>query len=112
MSLGVKYIIPSRLNFVNVLRKPDIFFQSGHFLFYGKKNKGLNPRLGVSIKKKHYKLAVERNSIKRKIKNSFRKVAIDLPCLDCVVVVKEKNTSVDENQNLELLWRKCLEKKL
>ena len=45
-------------------------FTSKHFrLFY---RDGGGPRVEISISKKFYKLAVERNKIKRKIKEIFR----------------------------------------
>ena len=67
MSLGNKYIIPSKPNFTEVLKNPDLFEKVDNFFLYGKANNELNPRLGVAIKKKDYKLATERNYLKRKI---------------------------------------------
>ena len=107
MSLGNKYIIPSKPNFTEVLKNPDLFEKVDNFFLYGKANNGLNPRLGVAIKKKDYKLATERNSLKRKIKSSFRAVVAELPCLDFVVVVKKNKPLRDEYLNLSLLWKKC-----
>ncbi len=107
MSLGNKYIIPSKPNFTEVLKTPDIFKKVDNFFLYGKANNELNPRLGVAIKKKDYKLATERNSLKRKIKSSFRAVVAELPCLDFVVVVKKNKPLRDEYLSLSLLWKKC-----
>ena len=107
MSLGNKFIIPSRPNFTEVLKNPDLFEKVDNFFLYGKANNELNPRLGVAIKKKDYKLAIERNSLKRKIKSSFKVVVAELPCLDFVVVVKKNKPPEDEYKNLNLLWKKC-----
>jgi ribonuclease P protein component len=107
MSLGNKYIIPSKPNFTEVLKNPDLFEKVDNFFLYGKANNELNPRLGVAIKKKDYKLATERNYLKRKVKSSFRAVVAELPCLDFVVVVKKNKPLRDEYLNLSLLWKKC-----
>ena len=107
MSLGNKYIIPSKPNFTEVLKNPDLFEKVDNFFLYGKANNELNPRLGVAIKKKDYKLATERNYLKRKVKSSFRAVVAELPCLDFVVVVKKNKSLGDEYLNLSLLWKKC-----
>ena len=107
MSLGNKFIIPSRPNFTEVLKNPDLFEKVDNFFLYGKANNELNPRLGVAIKKKDYKLATQRNLLKRKIKNSFRAVVAELPCLDFIVVVKKNKPLKNEYKNLSLLWKKC-----
>jgi ribonuclease P protein component len=65
-------------------------------------------RIGVAIKKKDTKLAVDRNNIKRKIKGSFISKALELPCRDFVVYVKRnlKGKEEDLKKDLEKIWIK------
>ena len=46
------------------------------------------PRLGLAIAKKHIRRAVDRNRIKRQIRESFRLYKATLPAVDVVVLAK------------------------
>jgi ribonuclease P protein component len=92
----------------NRLKRPEEFkqvFSSKHrssdksFLFLARKN-GFNlARLGLAVPKKHINTAVERNRLKRIIRESFRRKQTNLKGNDIVVVVKNK---MDVNQkNME-----------
>ncbi len=48
----------------------------------------LNARLGLAISKKNAKRAVDRNRIKRLIRESFRLHLVELPAIDIVVMAK------------------------
>ena len=82
MSLSEKYTLTQKIGFDIVFSNPDFKLKEGCFLLYGKKNNNRYPRLGISIKKKDYKLAVQRNSIKRMVKNSFASMVNKLPPYD------------------------------
>jgi len=72
-----------------------------------------NNRLGLAIAKKRIKLAVQRNRIKRQIRNSFRLNQHKLPNIDMVVMVKsgtDKLENNDINQQLEKIWRKIIQR--
>tara|TARA_B100001750_G_scaffold197266_1_gene169829 strand:+ start:1730 stop:2065 length:336 start_codon:yes stop_codon:yes gene_type:complete len=109
MPLQEKFLIPSSQGFGPVYKKPDLRFNSGNFRVLAKQNKADLPRLGVSIKKKDYKLAVERNRLKRRIKNSFRVNLNKLPSYDFVVVVNAGESLGNKNK-LDALWDGCREK--
>ena len=115
MSLGEKYTIPPRSGFHKVFLKPDIKLKVDGFILLGKENCFGNPRLGVSIKKNDYKLAVHRNFLKRKIKNSFQNFVVGLPLCDFIVMVvgrgNYKSQKKEIDKNLNLLWKKCIENK-
>jgi ribonuclease P protein component len=67
------------------------------------------PRLGVTIPKKKVKLAVNRNRLKRCIRESFRLCAHTLPNVDIIVIGKHGINDLDNKQlykHLETLWRK------
>ena len=62
-------------------------FTSKHFRLFYKNVKG--PGIEISISKKFYKLAVDRNKIRRKIKEIFRTESL-FDLYDAVVVVVTK----------------------
>lgn len=47
-----------------------------------------HPRLGMVISKKNVRLAVSRNRIRRRARESFRAVCPDLPGVDLVLIVR------------------------
>ena len=66
------------------------------------------PRLGLAIAKKQVKRAVDRNTIKRKLRNSFRLKQNELPACDFVVMVRRDINSMDRKQMdsaLSHLWQ-------
>ena len=66
------------------------------------------PRLGLAIAKKQVKRAVDRNTIKRKLRNSFRLKQNELPAFDFVVMVRRDINSMDRKQMdpaLSHLWQ-------
>ena len=103
MSLSEKHTVPSNPGFKHILSKPDLRFDRGNYLVVGKKNTKTIPRLGVSIKKRDYKLATQRSMLKRKVKNSFMGFVNKLPALDFVVMVRPGECSKSKN-TLLALW--------
>ncbi|MGK0371287.1 MAG: ribonuclease P protein component [Glaciecola sp.] len=68
-----------------------------------------HPRLGVTIPKKKVKLAVDRNRLKRCIRESFRLTAHNLPNVDIIVIGKHGINDLDNTElytHLENLWRR------
>ena len=68
-----------------------------------------HPRLGLVIGKKSVKLAVERNRIKRQIRESFRLNQIPLMGLDIVVVARKGLADLDNEELREQfgkLWKR------
>lgn len=61
-----------------------------HFLFLAKSNGFGSARLGLAVPKKHIHSAVERNRLKRIIRESFRLKQKKLKGNDIVVVVRNK----------------------
>ena len=103
MSLSDRYKVPSSPGFSGILSKPDFKFNKGSYLVFGKENLVKTPRLGVSIKKRDYKLATQRNMLKRKVKNSFMYFIEDLPFIDFVVMVGP-GVQPDDKKTLCELW--------
>ncbi|MFT4045112.1 MAG: ribonuclease P protein component [Solimonas sp.] len=66
-------------------------------------------RLGLAVSKKAVALSVERNRIKRQIRESFRLNQQRLPASDLVVLVKPGSRMLQSpqlRQNLERLWNR------
>ncbi len=104
-------------HFQSVFKKP-IRFGSCHFTILITPS-GLpadsckNNRLGLAIAKKRVKLAVQRNRIKRIIRESFRFNQHNLPAIDMVVMVKSGIDQLDNreiNQQLTKIWRKIIQR--
>ncbi len=57
-----------------------------------------SPRLGFIVAKKRVKLAVQRNRIKRCMRETFRLLQNDLPPLDIVFLAKSNLAELDNDQ--------------
>jgi len=104
-------------HFQSVFKKP-IRFGSRHFTILITpstlpNSSCKNNRLGLAIAKKRVKLAVQRNRIKRIIRESFRLNQHELPAIDMVVMVKSGIDQLDNNvinQELAKIWRKIIQR--
>ena len=93
----------------------DAPFRSSHqyFLILARLNQQTQPRLGLVMAKKHMKLAVERNRMKRLIRESFRLQQQELAGLDIVVLSRKgmDNLSNSEfSQQLNQQWQRIFKK--
>jgi len=98
--------------FQSVFKKP-IRFGTSHITILVTHNSNEINRLGLAIAKKRVKLAVQRNRIKRLIRESFRLNQHYLPHIDIVVMVKSGTDKLDNkeiNQQLEKIWRKIIQR--
>ncbi len=64
------------------------------------------PRLGVVVPKRHLRLAVRRNKLKRVIRESFRLASERLPPLDVVVMLVCNPGANDVRGELDQAWSK------
>lgn len=79
-----------------------------HFLVLAIRNDRSNSRLGLVIAKKNVSLAVQRNRIKRQLRNTFRQNAALLNKLDLVVLARKDADKLDNKQlknTIESLWQ-------
>ncbi len=105
-----RLLTPSQ--FQAVFSKP-LRFGSSHITILITPNSDQNNRLGLAIAKKRIKLAVQRNRIKRQIRESFRLHQHQLPDIDMVVMVKSGTDSLENqqiSQQLEKIWRKIIQR--
>ncbi len=71
------------------------------------------PRLGLIVAKKNVRLAVDRNRIKRLIRESFRQHNQHLPKIDLVILVRRASSELPNQvlfEQLEGLWKKIARK--
>jgi len=106
--MGVKRSIPSSKGFNEAFSNPDKKVSTKHFMLLLKESDLGYARIGVAVRKKDIKLAVQRNRIRRKIKGSFWSNISKLKAADHVVFVK-KNITEDSaviKKELDDLWQK------
>ncbi|MCO7226620.1 ribonuclease P protein component [Pleionea sp. CnH1-48] len=95
-------------DFAQVFKKP-VRIANKAFTILATPNHSQSPRLGLAIAKKQVKLAVNRNLIKRKLRESFRTRQATLPSFDFVVMVRRDINSMDRKSMesaLSHIWRK------
>ena len=90
-------------------------FRASHqyFLILARLNQQSQPRLGLVMAKKHMKLAVERNRMKRLIRESFRLQQQELAGLDIVVLSRKGMDSLSNSefsQQLTQQWQRIYKK--
>lgn len=90
-------------------------FRANHqqFLILARSNERNYPRLGLVIAKKHVRLAVERNRIKRQIRESFRHRQALLAGLDVIVLARKGMDDLSNQQlseQLEQQWQRLIRK--
>lgn len=71
------------------------------------------PRLGLAIARKHARLAVARNRVKRVVRESFRHHQVDLGSLDIVVLGRQglaKRGNNELSASLARHWKRLQEK--
>lgn len=92
---------------------------SRYFLFLVHTQVGSNElklghgKLGIIVAKKNIRHAVQRNRIKRLLRESFRHKRSSLPNIDIVVLAKKGADALDNEQlasELQYLWKKLTRK--
>ncbi len=94
--------------------QPQWRASSQHFLLLVSENRRAAPRLGIVIGKRRVKRAVDRNLLRRLIRESFRHRTAELAGLDVVVLVRADLRHPDKRQiaeELDKVWAKLLAKR-
>ncbi len=87
--------------------------QSAELLILAIANERVESRLGVVVAKKQVRLAVQRNRLKRLLRESFRHRQ-NLEGLDIVVLARKASLNIDNagfSETIEKLWVKLLRKR-
>jgi ribonuclease P protein component len=82
-----------------------------HFLFLARENQLTVPRLGLVIAKKHIRLAVDRNRMKRLIRETFRVKQQQLTGIDVIVLARKGMNEISNNVLIEQLngqWQRII----
>jgi len=107
-SFGASRRLKSAGEFARVFDQPTRA-SNRYFTLLARPNGGAASRLGLAIAKKHLRRAVDRNRVKRLVRESFRMHAAELPCVDMVVMAR-KDTMNASNAALRAalgaLWRR------
>ncbi len=96
-------------HFNSVFQGKPIRVASPHLTLLATPNQLDHPRLGFAVSKKAAKLAVQRNRIKRVIRDSFRLKQNHLPKVDIVVIGKGGVGTLDKlelQQMVSQLWHR------
>lgn len=101
------------VQFQAVFDSPDFKLSSKYLLILAKRNQQQHARLGLVIGKKNINLAVNRNKVKRHIRESFRLHQNNLPCVDLLFIARRglgdlPNTEL--RQELARQWQRLNKK--
>ncbi|QJD71858.1 ribonuclease P protein component [Marinobacterium sp. LSUCC0821] len=83
-------------DFKRVFDKADFKVSDNHLLILARKNKTEQPRIGFVLSKKNIRRAVNRNRIRRIIRESFRLNQHQLPQVDIVILARK---GIDQLEN-------------
>jgi ribonuclease P protein component len=113
LGFGKNRRLATAADFERVFGGQPIRISDSHFLILAKPNSLTYPRLGLVIAKKHLRLAVERNRIKRCIRESFRHHQVELSKLD-IIVLSRKDMGQLSNavlfDRLKHQWQRLIKK--
>ena len=109
---GFGYSKRSRLlnaeDYTAVFNRNQIKVANRYFLILALQRSDNDPRLGTVVAKKNIATAVQRNRIKRLIRESFRHQQSSLQNLDLVVLVRkgtDKLANAEISNSLKHLWQ-------
>lgn len=86
---------------------------SKEILCLSRKNGCTHPRLGLVIAKKNIRLAVQRNRVKRIIRESFRLHQQQFPAIDMIILARPGLGNFSNNElhaEMSKLWSRLLKK--
>lgn len=82
-------------DFKQVFDKATFRAPHQHFMLLACSNGLAHPRLGLVISKKNVRLAVNRNRVKRRVREYFRLHQHELPPIDCIFLARRGLDQVD-----------------
>jgi ribonuclease P protein component len=96
-------------DFQYVFNNPPVKAVTAQVTVLAKPNSLSHPRLGVTVSKKRARLAVQRNRIKRIMRETYRLQQHKLPGFDIIVIAKPGITQLDNpalHDLMNYLWQK------
>jgi ribonuclease P protein component len=106
LNLHRKYRLARKQDFQHVFAKSDKLAHK-HVLGLYRPNAFLHPRLGIIVSKHQAKRAVDRNRVKRLVRESFRHHKQALNGLDIIVMLRSGWTTLDNaalRDEMDHLW--------
>jgi len=101
-------------DYSDVFSSVDIKLSTQYFLCLSRKSSHADhARLGIIAAKKHIRFAVNRNRVKRVLRESFRLHQHKLPSYDIVMLTKQGCSEAENeklNKELQYIWRKLKQK--
>jgi ribonuclease P protein component len=94
-------------DYERVFKQADFKVSNRHFLILSRFNALDRARLGLIVAKKHSKRAVDRNRLKRLIRETFRTREVNLENLDCIVLSRSGAQNLQNpviHRQLITLW--------
>ncbi|WP_411359717.1 ribonuclease P protein component [Pseudidiomarina salilacus] len=107
-SYGRELRLLTPAQFQQVFNHPPVKAVTAELTMLAVPNQLDHPRIGVTISKKRAKRAVDRNRIKRKIRENFRLKQHKIPPFDIIVIAKTGIVDLESDvlqQRLDYLWR-------
>lgn len=107
----LRLLTPAHFN--SVFQGNPIRVASSHLTLLAVANRLEYPRLGFAVSKKAAKLAVQRNRVKRVVRDSFRLKQHQLPAIDIVVIGKGGIGTLDKpelQQLVKQLWPRLIKR--
>lgn len=92
-------------DFSAVFDNADYKVSHSQFLILARMNTNGCPRLGLVIAKKNVRLAVQRNKLKRHIRESFRLKQHHLPPIDAIVLARRGSDEIAADQLIKTLGK-------
>ena len=96
-TLPAHYRVRHTVEFDQVFKKRKRLY-SGNLLTYYRSNQEAHPRIGVVISKRNLRFAVDRNRVRRVLKELFRLKQHELPACDIVIVAQKGIESLKKEE--------------
>ncbi|MBP0049820.1 ribonuclease P protein component [Marinobacterium sp. AK62] len=93
-------------DFKRVFDRADVKVPDRHLLILARPNDLGHPRIGFVISKKNVRRAVQRNRVRRIIRESFRLHQHQLPALDMIILARKGLDDLD-NPDVHDMIRRC-----
>ncbi len=103
--------LSNKQDFSRVFGQVEYKYSTPEFLLLARSNLRITARLGVVVQKKNVRKAIERNQIKRVIRESFRLNRITLPNWDIVILALRPAVRATNQELFERLskgWAKLV----
>jgi ribonuclease P protein component len=110
---GRAFKINQSSQYSSVFNNADFRVSSPNLTFIVKENNLSHGRIGVVVAKKNIRRAVDRNLVKRIVKESFRKGEVSTLMVDIVVLVRSnliRLSRKQQNEDLTSLWQALIKK--